>query len=85
MVFITKLRWAYRLFKSKNFIVLLDEAGVMSIDVVDPHDIDDLIPLLAQKGAVEDLMEGLETLGKQHTDAIRLLKRRLSQNSKAKK
>lgn len=82
-----KLKWAYRLLRSRTFLVLTDKASVVSIPLVDIQAHESVFLLSAQTASLQEFKSRLEDLINEHEEAIQLLAYRkgVSKASSAKK
>jgi hypothetical protein len=73
-----KLRWAYKLLRSKTFVVLLDKQSVVFMPLVDLEAFENQFILAAQTASLHQFKERLEGLIREHEEAIQLLAHRES-------
>lgn len=64
------LKWANRILRSKNFVVLTDKESVIYLDGIDPDSMSDLITLTAQASSLQVFTDRLQQLQKRHEKKI---------------
>lgn len=69
------IKWGWRVFRSKTFIVLTDKEACINIPLEDPENIDDLMVLLSQQASLNMFKDKLEKVSDDHEEAVKLLQR----------
>jgi hypothetical protein len=60
------IKWAWKLLRSRNFIVVTDTEGVVNVEVADNPQFEDMMVLTQQAVALQMFQDKLEELAKQH-------------------
>lgn len=75
-MFLEKLKWMYKLTRTKSFVVLTDKESVVSIPLIDIEQIENSFIISAQAAVLMDFKQRLEGVIGEHEDAIKLLAHR---------
>lgn len=60
------LRWARKIMKSRNFVIMTDTESVIFLDGIDPNSMDNLVMLAAQASSLDDFIARLKEVAKHH-------------------
>jgi len=80
-----KLKWAFRILNSDAYVVLTDRSAVVSIPLMNPDTIQNVILLSAQTASLNEFKDRLEDTIHEHENAIELLLRQRRQSTVHKK
>lgn len=80
-----KLKWVYKFFRSRTYVVILDRESAMNIKLLKPELFEDGFLLSAQTASLMEFKRRLEEAIDEHKDAIRLLSHRQGVNKTAKR
>lgn len=75
-MFYEKLKWAYRLLRSRTYVILTDKSSVVSIPLVNIEAMENQFLLAGQTASLQEFRSRLEDLIGEHEQAIALLARR---------
>lgn len=67
---ITKLKWAYRLLRSKHFVLLTDKAACIDLEGASPESLVDHQALLSQQSELRLFQSSLGRLLVEHRQAV---------------
>lgn len=70
MFLYTKLRWAWKLLRSKYFVILTDKESVIAMSGYDPKKFNDFLAVSAQTAAIDGFLESLKRLRKDHEKIV---------------
>lgn len=79
-----KIKWMWRVLRSKTFVVMTDRGAVVSIPLHDINTFENQLLMAAQAASLSDFKHRLEDLIGEHEDAIKLLSHRQSASKTAK-
>lgn len=82
-MFTDKMKWVYRLLRSRTYVLLLDKGCVVNIPLTNINSFESTLLLSAQTAALYEFKSRLEGLIGEHEDAITLLAHRQGVQSKA--
>lgn len=72
-MFTEKLKWMYRIARSKSFVILTDGGSVINLPLANPKDITSGLVLTAQAASLAEFERRLSDFRKAHEDAIEVL------------
>lgn len=75
-MFLKKLEWAYRLLRSRTYVVLTDKSAVVNIPLAKVDSFENSLLLAGQASSLATFKDKLEDLISEHEQAIRLLNHR---------
>lgn len=70
---VLNVKWANKVLKSKNFVVLTDKESMIALKGVDPDSLDDIFILQSQQAAINQFIDSLENLRKRHERRVQEL------------
>lgn len=84
-MFTEKLKWMYRIARSKSFVILTDGGSVINLPLANPKDITSGLVLTAQAASLAEFEIRLSDFRKAHEDAIEVLRKEGAKPSKRQK
>ena len=72
-----KLKWMYRLARTKTYVLATDKESVVSIPVIDLKAFDNILLLTSQKASLVEFHNRLGDLIKEHDKTVKLLTSRV--------
>lgn len=78
-----RLKWAFRLMRSKTYVVLTDKSSVVNIPITSLDSFENTLLLAAQTASLQEFASRLEDLISEHEQAIELIARRQGEKPKA--
>lgn len=81
----TKLKWANKVLRAKNFVVLTDKESIIAVEGVKPMSLNDLVMLSEQAAAIENFIFMLKDLQAEHEDRVKQLMEELNGKPKKKR
>lgn len=82
-MFLRKLTWAYRLLRSRTYVLLTDKAAVVNIPLADVNTFENSMLLAGQAASIAEFMRRLEDLKGEHEQAIALIAHRQRHSRKS--
>lgn len=75
-MFLKKLEWAFRLMRSRTYVLLTDKAAVVNVPLADVNTFENSLLLAGQAASLAEFIRRLEELKSEHEDAIQLIAHR---------
>jgi hypothetical protein len=77
-----KFKWAFRLFRTKLYVVIDDSGMVVNIPLGDYSDTNAVLLMSAQQASIQETISRLQIAQKEHKNEMDLLIRRLERDAK---